>query len=267
MPTDPEVADRIGNEPMSAEHLDDETRERQQLLALLALNSQELPRATRDSRDLHDYLDSNAEAFDALVARHRAEKAARSKARFVMRLAASFAAVAVLTAIVLTMRMSQEESLQAALDRSYAQLAATTSVEPTSQTARPAALGFSSAQRASAASTAFAAGIAEGEARLALSRDVEPRNEESYYILGQWNVLLAAAVRSEQTGAFWLAQREFGRRLVEKLSEEPAASHLHRVDALLATLATQGKSGRAQYELSKEVQLFRAHLAPVPQTR
>src|SRR5688500_14461790 len=125
MPADPDADDRTGEEPMSAEQLDDETRERQRLLGLLALSSQELPRAPRDSRALHAYLDANVDAFDALIARHRADKAAQSatRSRFAMRLAASFAAVAVLTAVVLTMRMSREEPLQAVLDRSYVELA------------------------------------------------------------------------------------------------------------------------------------------------
>ena len=250
---------------MSAEQLDDETRERQRLLGLLALNSQELPRAPRDSRSPHDYLDANVDAFDALIARHRADKAAQSamRSRFAMRLAASFAAVAVLTAIVLTMRMSREEPLQAVLDRSYAELAAAASREPSSPSAQASVpLGFSSAQRASVASRAFAAGVAEGEARLNKARVVPSEGEDGYYMLGQWNALLSVAVRSEQPVTCWLTQRELGRRLVEELKDEPAASHLRRLDAVLAILASKGRSGRAEYELAKEVQLFRAHLAP-----
>jgi hypothetical protein len=248
---------------MSAEQLDDKTRERQRLLALLALTSQEMPRSHPDSRELHDYLDADVEAFEALVARYRAEKSAQSatKTRFVARLAAGIAAVAVLTAIVLTMLASREEPLQAALDRSYAQLAPATLVEPSLPSSQAAApLGFSSAQRASVASRSFAAGVAVGEARLTQSGVVERQNEDSYYILGQWNVLLSAAVRSEQPANFWLAQRELGRRLAGELKDEPAASHLRRLDAVLAILASQGKSGRAEHELAKEVQLFRAYL-------
>lgn len=255
---------------MSTEHLDDETRERQRLLGLLTLTSQELPRAPRDSRALHDYLDANVEAFETLVARHRADKAAQSatKTRFAARLAASIAAVAVLTALVLTMMVGRDEPLQVALDRSYAELASTPLVEPSSPSAQAAApLGFSSAQRASAASRSFAAGVAVGEARLAQSRVVERQNEDSYYFLGQWNVLLSVAVRSEQRADFWLAQREFGRRLAEELKDEPAAAHLRRLDAVLAILGSQAKSGRAEYELAKEVQLFRAYLTPGEQTR
>ncbi len=254
----------------SAGQLDGETRERQRLLALLALTSQELPHKRRDSHNLHDYLDANGEAFDALIAQHRIDKAAHSatRARFVMRLAASIAAVGVLTAIVLTILASREEPLQAAIDRSYDELTASASVDPGSPgTQAPAQLGFSSPQRASVASKSFAAGVADGEARLAKARVVEREKENSYYILGQWNVLLSVAVRSEQPASFWLAQREVGRRLAEELQDEPAVAHLRKLDAMLAVLASQGRSGRAEYELAKEVQLFRAHLAPAEQTR
>ena len=113
------------NTDMRAEELE-ATRERQRLLALLALTSQELPRKQRDSRELHDYLDANVEAFEALITKHRAARTAQgaTKARFpVWRLAASIAAVGVLTAIVLTMLSNREGTLQAALDRGYAQLA------------------------------------------------------------------------------------------------------------------------------------------------
>ena len=261
---------------MSAEQLDDETRERQRLLALLALTSQELPRAPRDSRNLHDYLDANVEEFEALVAQHRADKAAQSatKTRFAVRLAASIAAVGVLTAIALTLMPSREAPLHVALDRSYGDLAdrigPTALDQPSSpRTQQPGQLGFSSAQRASAASRSFAAGVADGEARLAQSRasDTERHSEGEYYILGQWNALLSVAVRSEQPASFWLAQRDLGRRLVEELNaasgvDEQAVSHLQRLDAVLAVLASQGRSGRAEYELAKEAQLFRAHLAP-----
>jgi hypothetical protein len=257
---------------MSAEQLDDETRERHRLLALLALTSQELPPQRRDSRDLHDYLDTNVEAFDALVAQHRARAAqSATKTRFAWRLAAGIAAVGVLTALVVTMMPGREMPLQLAVERSYAELAERAgAVEPGSEaTQLPAQLGFSSAQRASAASKSFAAGIAAGEARLARSRAAvgEQQDDDTYYLLGQWNVLLATAIHSEQPASFWLAQREFGRRLVGQLNaastqNEQVVSHLRKLDAVLAVLATQGRSGRAEHELAKEVQLFRAHLAP-----
>ncbi len=272
----PAETDRTGEEPMtaeqSAEQLDAETRERQRLLALLALTSQELPHQRRDSHSLHDYLDTDGEAFDALIAQHRRDKAAQSatRARFVMRLAASIAAVGVLTAIVLTILASREEPLHAAIDRSYDELTVSALVEPGAQgiQAPPAQLGFSSPQRASVASRSFSAGVADGEARLAKAQVVEREKENSYYILGQWNVLLSVAVRSEQPASFWLAQREMGRRLAAELQDEPAVAHLRKLDAMLAVLASQGRSGRAEYELAKEVQLFRAHLAPAArQTR
>ena len=257
---------------MSAEPLDDETHERQRLLALLALTSQELPHERRGSRDLHDYLDTNVEAFDALVAQHRARTAQSAmKTRFAWRLAAGIAAVGVLTALVVTMMPSREAPLQLALERSYAEIADRAgATEPSSQAdLPPGQLGFSSAQRASAASKSFAAGVAAGEARLARAQasTADRRNDDTYYILGQWNALLAIAVRSEQPASFWLAQRELGRRLVEEMNvasalDEQAVSHLRRLDAVLAVLASQGRSGRAEYELAKEVQLFRAHLAP-----
>jgi hypothetical protein len=252
------------------------THERQRLLALLALTSQELPRKQPDSHELHDYLDANAEAFEALITRHRAAKTvqAATKARFPLwRLAAGIAAVGVLTAIALTMLSNRDGTLQAALDRGYAQLAernaTPASVEANSQAAT-ARLGFSSAQRATAASKSFAAGVAQGEARLARSAAAERDKEDSFYILGQWNVLLAAAVRSEQPVSFWLAQRELGQRLVKELSaasevDEQAVAHLQKLDAMLAVLADKaasgGRSGRTEYELAKELQLFRSHLA------
>ena len=264
------------NTDMRAEELE-ATRERQRLLALLALTSQELPHKQRDSRELHDYLDANVEAFEALITKHRAARTAQrvTKARFpVWRLAASIAAVGVLTAIVLTMLSNREGALQAALDRGYAQLAERNATPPTVEAnsqGAPAQLGFSSAQRATAASKSFAAGVAEGEARLARSAASERDKEDSFYILGQWNALLAAAVRSEQPVSFWLAQRELGQRLVKELSagsevDEQAVSHLRKLDAMLAVLADKagsgGRSGRTEYELSKELQLFRSHLAP-----
>jgi hypothetical protein len=259
----------------SAEKLD-EVHERQRLLALLALTSQELPHTQRDSRGLHDYLDANVEAFEALIVQHRADRAAQSarKTRFAMRLAASIAAFAILTAIVLTVLPGREEPLQVALDRSYAELAdrigAAGSVESGSSNASmPAQLGFSSAQRASAASSSFAAGVADGKARLTQSNAfvAQRQSDDRYYILGQWNVLLSAAVRGEQPAAFWVAQREFGRRLVTELDEasgvdEQAVSHLQKLDTMLAALAARGSSARTAYELAKEVELFRAQLAP-----
>jgi hypothetical protein len=280
MQGDPDSTDRTGEEPMNTDMRAEEleaTRERQRLLALLALTSQELPRKQRDSRELHDYLDANVEAFEALITKHRAARTAQgaTKARFpVWRLAASIAAVGVLTAIVLTMLSNREGTLQAALDRGYAQLAERNAIPPTVEAnsqGAPAQLGFSSAQRATAASKSFAAGVAEGEARLARSAASERDKEDSFYILGQWNALLAAAVRSEQPVSFWLAQRELGQRLVKELSaasevDEQAVAHLQKLDAMLAVLADKaasgGRSGRTEYELAKELQLFRSHLAP-----
>ena len=272
MPADRDLTERTGDEPMSAEQLDDETREQQRLLALLALTSRELPRNRPETRTFHDHMDADDEAFEALVAQYRAGKlASASKVSFRMRIAAGIAAVGVLATLLLMTMWNRETPLQAALDRSYAELvdrideAALTN--PTSPRTQPGQLGFSSAQRASAASRSFAAGIAQGEARL--SRSQTPvagrQSRDSYYILGQWSVLLSAAARTEQPPSFWLAQRDLGRMLAEGLNEagasEQALSHVRKLETLLAVLAN-GNSARTEYELTKELALFRAHFAP-----
>ena len=275
-----------------------EERDEERLMVLLALNSQALPERHAHAKDpqemsadeLHAYLDADPAAFGEFLRRHRpaldaprAGQHGRSWRDALRGWGAPFSRYALAfgiaglcaVAIVLVLRSDERPTRLAELGRGYEELRAGIDARslPTIATdgGNEARLGFAPLPGATtAAAASFALGIGAGRERLMSGRDagaVDVTNEP-FFILGQWNVLLAAACESQQplTPAFWRNQRSRLQPLIVELKQNARAdaaltAHLQRVDASLARLA-QRYSPRRAFELGEELRLFRAQLMP-----
>ena len=88
------------------------------------------------------------------------------------------------------------------------------------------------------------------------------------YVLGQWNALLwtAAQLPEPISTQFWNAQRErfqeFAGEVRQQRRVDPVVIvHVQRVESLLVQLSERS-TARPAYELSQELQLFRARFVP-----
>jgi hypothetical protein len=278
--------------------------EEERLMALLALDAQELPAkgsgaapdlASLDGRtlssekisELHAYLDAHPDAFEEML-RQRSAATSRNAAPAdswqtriarwmfpVPRYAIGLVASAVVAVGISFMWIASQDRLSDAVDSAYADLsarvpaqaliAALESVSPSQ-----ARLGFSAEARpVDSGQASFSAGFNAGRLRLLQARDEGAAStNETMYVLGQWNAVLwtAAALPEPVSTEFWNTQserfQEFAADARRQRRVDPVVIvHVQRVETLLAQLS-QRHSARATYELSQELQLFRARFVP-----
>ena len=243
--------------------------------------------SSKEIQDLHSYLDAHPEAFEALL--RRRSKAVSQPAtaprswrtwlagwqpvpRYAMGLGVA-AACAVLISLATIDRPGAPNS---DVQQAFAELSRhmpARSFADVSETAPRAEtrLGFSGSTRHNPSATAsFAAGVEQGKTRL-MQQDApvaEPQvADEAMYVLGQWNTLLSAACQAREPLAteFWRAQQtrfhEFADQERDGRVDALVDAHLQRVESLLLQLSERN-AGRAAYELSQELQLFRERFSP-----
>jgi hypothetical protein len=222
--------------------------EEERLMALLALDTQELPErgsspphdlAALDGKamtsaqisQLHAYLDAHPEAFEEVLRQraamtHRNASAARSwreqLANWLMpvpRYAIALGASAVFTALVSLMWIDNPSRLGESVDLAYVELSERAPAQALvdiaeAQSQAEARLGFSgSAQPTDAAAAFFVEGFEAGRQRLLEPGETSAQTataNEAMYVLGQWNALLwtASQLPEPLSTEFWSAQRE-----------------------------------------------------------
>lgn len=230
----------------------------ERLIALVALNTQELPDgAAREQTEslvlpegasedeiaaLHARLDADPAAFERFLQQHRAKPAAataRQPSRRFAWLAAlrhsvpryALAFGTALLAVLIALPLYQRESPQLAdLERGYAELLSrvNTSVRKGETPVSTASeLGFSPRARANAGDAAsFMAGWIVGEQRLR-GDSIEPAERDigrdPYFLLGQWNRLLSSASEAHTSlpSEFWRDQLQRERGLAAALQAQP----------------------------------------------
>jgi hypothetical protein len=270
----------------------DEERDEDRLMVLLALSSQELPEhkasttqpEAMSSAELHAHLDADPAAFEEFLRQHRTAGAAlRAKQSAswldalrgwlapLPRQAVAFGIAAVCASIVAFVLIENRPTRSTDVERSYQELLASLDTDALAALATASyrdepRLGFTPRRElTTAAEQSFAGGIAAGRARLATAAATksEPVANEAFFLLGQWNILLWAACESQQsfTADFWQGQRSRLQTVADELSRDPffdptLAAHLRRVDASLAQLS-QNYSRRTAFELGEDLRLYR----------